>query len=105
MCLGILFAMLTTATPAAHAELSGWIWTGGLYGYSVQDGNWVYLNPSGVVWLYIFNTGQWKESVDGWQYIQWPYLYSIDYNSWVYVLIPGGLWVYHYATGQWTVMY
>lgn len=101
----VLFAALCLLPIQADAQLSGWIWTEGPYGYSLGEVSWLYFYSDGVTQSYNFSTGEWQSDINGWIYVQWPYYYSVNENSWMYASPPpGGFWVYNFATGQWTQM-
>ena len=85
--------------------LSGLVWmvSGTDFGYSLEEGNFVYFLSSGPVWYYNFTTGLWdSEGPADLVYVDWPFMYEIATGSFWFVLPPvSGLWVYHFSTGQW----
>ena len=94
-----------TFTTAPTDTLSGLVWmvSGSDFGYSLEEGNFVYFLSLGPVWYYNFTTGLWdSEGPAGLVYVDWPFMYEIATGSLWFVLPPvSGLWVYHFSTSQW----
>jgi len=95
-------------TAPAPGTLSGWVWMAyeSDFGYSLDEGDWLYFYLPEPVYSYNITTGQWTiEKPVGWIYGDWPFYYMLDINSLMFALPPeSGLWVYHFSTGEWTVL-
>ena len=75
------------------------------FGYSLDEGNWLYFYSSVPVLDYNITLGQWDEGPEGWIYVDWPFYYILDSGYLMFALPPvSGLWVYHFSSGQWTIL-
>ncbi len=89
-------------------SFTGWIWMeiGGDFGYSLDEGNWLYFYSSTPVLNYNITKGQWDPvGPVGLIYVDWPFYYVFVTNCLMFAIPPeSGLWVYHFSTGEWTVL-
>jgi len=89
-------------------SFSGLIWMEGDsdFGYSFEEGDWLYFLSFGPVGYYNSTTGLWDlEGPAGLVYVDWPFMYEVATGSLWFALPPvSGLWVYHFSTGEWTLL-
>lgn len=97
---------IVTADESRGWQPSGWVYHTSPFAYSLNDGDWHYLDEGSYMWAFGYDTGAWQllhTLSPTWIYFDWPHGFVLHKGGWYWMNSEDRKWCYSYTTGTWSL--